>query len=525
MSSVVDVDDSAILADNKERLYFVQREDDQRLVRYEDGEIEVLDSAEFIYLCDVSSDGSTILYTKPFQDDFAMYCYEDGEISVWAENTGLARFGRDDELIARNTGVLQLGDESHVVVETMDGETIIRFGVDDDAKVFMKDWHPEEDKLLIERQGSQYDIGVYDVDVDRVSWLYSNANVEAYAFNAAGDAVAVFDNDVMNQGGVMKPKLIDTKTGEGSEVPTVDDVEVRRVIFRSADVAFDSGGFLAHGRRRGGRVDLVYFDEDGVEVLVEDEAGTASDVEPEWVVFESFDGEDVEGWLWKARDEPRPAVIYLHGGPFGRTSKYHAESIIWRLVEAGFHVLAVNYRGSTGQGQRFRELAVNDFGGDELRDTVQGAEWLRDHGLVDGGIGLYGHSFGGYEVLMHLVEHGGVWDAGVASAAPADLRGRNDLEGMFPNKEDDESFLASRSPIDQAGEIDTPLLALHGEEDLACPVEDMREFDKAVQEKASLSGEEYRFEVFEGVGHVLQGSEAEEKRDELVVEFFSEHLD
>ena len=69
---MVDVDDSAILADNKERLYFVQREDDQRLVRYEDGEIEVLDSAEFIYLCDVSSDGSTILYTKPFQDDFAM---------------------------------------------------------------------------------------------------------------------------------------------------------------------------------------------------------------------------------------------------------------------------------------------------------------------------------------------------------------------------------------------------------------------------------------------------------------------
>jgi dipeptidyl aminopeptidase/acylaminoacyl peptidase len=56
--------------------------------------------------------------------------------------------------------------------------------------------------------------------------------------------------------------------------------------------------------------------------------------------------------------------------------------------------------------------------------------------------------------------------------------------------------MRSRSPLYRAEEIDTPLLALHGEEDLACPVEDMREFDKAVQEKASLSGDAYRFEVF-----------------------------
>lgn len=530
VSQVVTVSPSlgmgGVRSDKSGRLFYVEADDENRLIRWDDGNKTVLDSSPFFYLCDVTSDGSTVVYTCEVGGEAVMACWSNGDVRIVSEQPGLAMFSADDDLLARSTDVPQASTSSEVVIETVDGDTKQVLGEGDEDVWLVKDWHPSAREVLVERHAEGVRPGVYDVDRDDMEWFASRLDVEVYSFNADGDAFAVFDNDVMRQGGVVQPQVVEIETGGVVDVPVPEGVEVRQVVNRCAPVRFDSGGFVARGLRSGGREDIVGFDLDGVEVLVAGERDTEDVGDPEWVVFESFDGVDVEAWLWRASDEAGPTIVYLHGGgPHGRVTKYDDQTIIYRLVKAGFHVFAVNYRGATGRDKSFHDAVKDDLGGIELRDTVQGVEWLRDSGVVQGGVGVFGHSFGGYEVLIHLVKHSDVWDAGVASAAHPSFDNATHVEDWFPERADDEAFIRSRSPLYRAGEIDTPLLALHGEEDLACPVEDMREFDKAVQEKASLSGEEYRFEVFEGVGHVLQGSEAEEKRDELVVEFFSEHLD
>ena len=53
------------------------------------------------------------------------------------------------------------------------------------------------------------------------------------------------------------------------------------------------------------------------------------------------------------------------------------------LTQQGYIVLEPNYRGSTGYGEKFRNLNVEDSGGSEADDVVAGAQYLVDQGLAD----------------------------------------------------------------------------------------------------------------------------------------------
>lgn len=54
-------------------------------------------------------------------------------------------------------------------------------------------------------------------------------------------------------------------------------------------------------------------------------------------------------WL-AARDQPTPLVVCIHGGGFqgGDKSKYHTDSIVRSLLDAGISVAAINYRLTDG---------------------------------------------------------------------------------------------------------------------------------------------------------------------------------
>ncbi len=68
------------------------------------------------------------------------------------------------------------------------------------------------------------------------------------------------------------------------------------------------------------------------------------------------------------------------------------------LVQRGFSVLQVNYRGSTGHGREFIRELYDDWGGAEQGDVASAAEhvlstreWLDDERVV-----VFGGSYGGY---------------------------------------------------------------------------------------------------------------------------------
>jgi dipeptidyl aminopeptidase/acylaminoacyl peptidase len=108
----------------------------------------------------------------------------------------------------------------------------------------------------------------------------------------------------------------------------------------------------------------------------------------------SPDGLRIPAYLWRApeRSGPPAALIRIHGGPAAQATPAWDPGIQY-LVRAGFDVIQLNYRGSTGYGASFEKAA----GGESARvlDVLAAKEYaVRTLGVDPKRVVLYGHSYG-----------------------------------------------------------------------------------------------------------------------------------
>ena len=72
--------------------------------------------------------------------------------------------------------------------------------------------------------------------------------------------------------------------------------------------------------------------------------------------WQAPDGTPIQGWLYRARPNPKRAVIFIHGGP-----TFHSEDRLYPILQflcaEGFNVLDPNYRGSTGFRLKFQDAS------------------------------------------------------------------------------------------------------------------------------------------------------------------------
>src|SRR5690606_32387994 len=121
-----------------------------------------------------------------------------------------------------------------------------------------------------------------------------------------------------------------------------------------------------------------------------------------------------------AGDGPMPTVFNLHGGPHAADEdRFSAYRAVW--LDAGFAVVEVNYRGSTGYGSAWRDAIEGRPGLTELEDVAAVHDWAVDEGVADPQrCVVSGASWGGYRTLLALGTQPGRWTAGVAGVAVAD---------------------------------------------------------------------------------------------------------
>jgi len=124
----------------------------------------------------------------------------------------------------------------------------------------------------------------------------------------------------------------------------------------------------------------------------------------EVISWKSKDGTTIEGVLTKPADfdpeKKRPLLCIIHGGPTGidqptlLASRYYPADI-W--AGRGALILRVNYRGSAGYGEKFRQLNVGNLGVGDAWDVLSGVDHLIKLGWVDPAkVGCMGWSQGGY---------------------------------------------------------------------------------------------------------------------------------
>jgi dipeptidyl aminopeptidase/acylaminoacyl peptidase len=178
--------------------------------------------------------------------------------------------------------------------------------------------------------------------------------------------------------------------------------------------------------------------------------------------------------------KPLPMVLYVHGGPWYRDSYGYNPTHQW-LANRGYAVLSPNYRGSTGFGKKFVNVADMQFAGTMHDDLIDAVKWAIDNGIAQKDkIAIMGGSYGGYATLVGMTFTPETFACGVDIVGPSNLVTLIESFPPYwqpfmevswykhvgdPRTEDGKKFLLTRSPITKVDQIKRPLLIGQGAND------------------------------------------------------------
>lgn len=257
-------------------------------------------------------------------------------------------------------------------------------------------------------------------------------------------------------------------------------------------------------------------------------------VESEIVGFRSFDGLEIPCLLWRPhgvnQNNKAPALIWVHGGPGGRMAKGYKGRIQY-LVNHGYVVLGLNYRGSSGFGKEFFRADHRKHGREPLWDCVAAKEYLAKLDYVNStSIGIIGASFGGYIALSALAFHPDQFAAGVNICGVSNLVAfaKNlprywDAKRFYEKLGDPEAepeLLRSISPFFYADRISKPVLILQGATDPRCPREQSDEMVAAIRK----NGGTVEYLVYGDEAHGFRKRKNAIHAYEAILDFFDRHL-
>ena len=194
---------------------------------------------------------------------------------------------------------------------------------------------------------------------------------------------------------------------------------------------------------------------------------------PEVITFKAEDGAQVYARLYQPKEEVKnkAAVIFVHGAGYLQNahqwwSSYFREYMFHNfLVDNGYTVMDIDYRGSAGYGRDWRTGIYRHMGGKDLSDQVDGARYLVNTlGIDQDKIGIYGGSYGGFITLMAMFNANDTFSAGAAIRSVGDWAAYNHgYTARILNTPTTDSLAYKRSsPIYFADGLKGDLLILHG---------------------------------------------------------------
>ncbi len=253
---------------------------------------------------------------------------------------------------------------------------------------------------------------------------------------------------------------------------------------------------------------------------------------PETLWFDSYDGQRVQGWLMRPTsfEEGRtyPLILSIHGGPHGAYGQY-LSGTNQAYAEAGYGVLYINPRGSTGYGQAFVDGTIENWGGGDYRDLMAGLDYaMAHHSWIDGErLGVIGGSYGGY-MTNWVVTQTDRFAAAVSIASLSNLVSFYGtslyhllMETEFPGELwENYDLLWHWSPLAHIERATTPTLLIHGADDHDVPITQAEEMFVALKKR----GVETVLVRYPDEGHgIRQTAHAEDMRARIA-DWFGKYL-
>ena len=222
----------------------------------------------------------------------------------------------------------------------------------------------------------------------------------------------------------------------------------------------------------------------------------------------------------------------IHGGPTGIDTpqkvsggRYYPTDI-W--AARGAVILRVNYRGSAGYGEKFRQLNVRNLGVGDAWDVESGVDHLIAKGYVDEKkVGVMGWSQGGY-ISAFLTASSAKFAAvsvGAGISNWATYYYNTDItpftmQYLGDDPADDPATYQKTSPMSYIHKARTPTLIQHGELDRRVPIANAYELRQGLEDR----GVPVELIVYKGYGHGITKPKSMRAVMRHNLEWFQHHI-
>jgi len=205
---------------------------------------------------------------------------------------------------------------------------------------------------------------------------------------------------------------------------------------------------------------------------------------------------EVEAFLTKplgmTANSKHPLIVNIHGGPHGQNGPaFNFKNQVY--AAHGWATLNVNYRGSTGYGQKFADAVFDDQNGNEGQDVLYGVSaTVRRNPWIDRErMGIEGVSYGG-QLTDWLITQTNEFKAAVPIAGISNLVSYNymtyynqyeEMEfGQFLHQSNLMDVAWERSALKHVAAAHTPTMLMHGENDNDVPIAEAEQFFIALKD-------------------------------------------
>ena len=253
----------------------------------------------------------------------------------------------------------------------------------------------------------------------------------------------------------------------------------------------------------------------------------------EEVGFKSKDGTPVNGLLTYpvgyVKGTKVPLLLRIHGGP--NAQDQHSFSLERHMFAAnGYAVLAVNYRGSSGRGQKFSRSIFADWGNYEVQDLLAGVDHVVKMGVADPDrLGVGGWSYGGIltDYLIATDNRFKAATSGAGTAFTIALYGTDQYIIQYDheigppwNPKAWETYVKISYPFLHADRIQTPTLFMGGERDFNVPIEGSQQMYQALR---SL-GIDTQLIIYPNENHGIQRPSYQRDRMERYLAWYEKYV-
>ncbi|MGV6800633.1 MAG: alpha/beta hydrolase family protein [bacterium] len=220
-----------------------------------------------------------------------------------------------------------------------------------------------------------------------------------------------------------------------------------------------------------------------------------------YIKYAARDGRTIPAYVTVPHGEgPFPLIVLPHGGP------HVAEVVIYdewgqMLANNGYMVLQPQYRGSLGYGIDHYIATWNEHGKKMQDDKDDGALYLVQQGMVDPDrMAMFGWSYGGYAAAVAAARTPQIYQCVIPGAAVTDptMQFNYYRDQLRPFElEFEDQRRSGVSPLEEAPNVNVPMLLIHGDVDQRVPFEHFKKYKKALE----ANDKDVQYLVLKGADH------------------------